>query len=141
MTGEIVKTGIHEINHEMYNIYYYHSNGNISLKTPRKIINGKEIRESGKEIEFLLFGSNITIINLKQVLYLLNEKNFNKGIVEFRNGFNDLKDEDLNVEGEFENFNVIKKSKYFNTINDFSISTEEFQHSLSIKADNYDDTL
>ena len=141
MTGELIKTGIHEINHEMYNIYYYHSNGKISLKTQRKMVNGKDIRESGKEIEILLFGSNITTINLKQVLYLLNEKNFNKGIVEFRNGFNDMKDDDLNIEGEFKHFNDIKKSNYYNALDDFSISTEEFQHSLSISANNYNDAL
>ena len=76
----------------------------------------------------------ITTLNLKQVLYILNEKNFNKGIVEFRNGFLNLKDDDLNIEGEFECFNDIKNSYYYKNVNDFSISTEEFHHSIDRKS-------
>ena len=89
----------------------------------------------------LLFGKNIETISLRQVLYLLNEKNLDKGFIEFRNGFNELKEDDLIVEGEFSNFNEVKKSIYYKKINEFSISTEEFQHSIAIEAFNYDDTL
>ena len=121
MTGELVKTSIYEINFDMYNIYYYHSNGTIPLKIPRKIINGKELK-SGREIDILLFGDKIYSINIKQVLYLLNEKNYDKGIIEFRKGFKELNDEDLNINGIFSDFNRIKNSKYFNDPDNFSIS-------------------
>ena len=139
ITGELVKTGIHEINHDMYNIYFYHSNGTISLKTPRK--NHNNLRESGIEIETLLFGSRIRVINLKQILYLLNENNLNKGVIEFKNGFKFLKDEDLDVQGEFNYLNNIKNSPYFNVSHDFSISTEDFRDLLSIESKIYDDAI
>ena len=141
MTGELIKTGIHEINHDMYNIYYYHSNGTISLKTPRKIINGKDLRESGREIEILLFGDKLYSINIKQVLYLLNEKNYDKGIIEFRKGFKELNDEDLNIIGIFSDFNRIKNSKYFNDPDNFSISTSSSNELFLIDAVSDYDTL
>ena len=139
LIGEIVKTSIHEINHDMYNIYFYHSNGTISLKTPRK--NNDISRESGNEIEALLFGNRIRTINLKQILYLLNENNLNKGIIEFKNGFQLLKDEDLNVQGEFNYLNNIKNSPHINTSHEFSISTEDFLDLLSIESKICDDAI
>ena len=141
MTGELIKTGIHEINHDMYNIYYYHSNGIISLKTPRKTINGFSLRESGREIEILLFGKQVTEINIKQVLYLLNEKNYEKGIIEFKKGFNELKDSDLDIQGEFSDFNKIKNSKYFDNQDDFTISTSASNYLFSMKSISDNDTL
>jgi len=141
MTGELIKTGIHEINHDMYNIYYYHSNGIISLKTPRKTINGFSLRESGREIEILLFGKQVTEINIKQVLYLLNEKNYEKGIIDFKKGFNELKDSDLDIQGEFSDFNKIKNSKYFDNQDDFTISTSASNYLFSMKSISDNDTL
>ena len=141
MTGEIIKSGIHEINHDMYNIYYYHSNGIISLKTPRKMINNKELRESGREIETLMFGSQITSINIKQALYLLNEKNYNKGIIEFKEDFIALNDCDLYIGGEFKDFNQIKNSKFFNTPEDFSISASASNELFAIDSISDYDTL
>ena len=119
MIGELVKTGIHEINYDMYNIYYYHSNGTVPFQMPKKKIN----RESWREIEILLFGNEIISLNIKQTLYLLNEKNYEKGIIEYRKGFSELKNEDLNITGIFSDFNRIKDSKYFNEPDNFSIST------------------
>ena len=141
MTGGLVKTIIHEISHDMYNIYYYHSNGTISLKAPRKVIDGENLRETGEEIEILLFGENITSINIKQVMYLLNEQNFSKGILEFRNGFKELKSEELGIEGEFSGFNKITKFKHFNTSSNFSISTSGNNNLLSMKIDNDNDAI
>ena len=141
MTGKIMKTGYQEISHDMYNIYFYHSNGLISLKTPPKNTNGEFVSEIGKEIEVLLFGKFLKKINLKEVLYILNEKNLDKGIGEFRNDFALLNDCDLDVKGEFEYFNEIKNSSYYKDINDFTISTEEIQDLLTIEVFNDDDTL
>ena len=141
MTGEIIKSGIHEINHDMYNIYYYHSNGIISLKKPRKMINNNELRESGREIEILMFGSQLTSINIKQALYILNEKNYDKGIIEFQKGFIKLNDCDLDIKGEFADFNQIKNSQFFNTPADFSISTSASNELFTIESISDYDTL
>ena len=103
-TGLLTKTCYHEINHNMYNIYYYHSNGSIPLKTPRKLIN---LRESGRELEILLFGNIVIKLNLKQIKYILNENNLTKGIAEFNEGYKLLKNEDLDIKGEFEYFNEL----------------------------------
>ena len=141
MTGGLIKTGIHEINHDMYNIYFYHSNGIISLKTPRKTIKGNDLRESGREMELLLFGSEIYQINIKQALYLLNEKNYEKGILEFRKGFIELNDCDLDITGEFSYFSKIKKSKYFRTADYFSISTSTSNDLFLMSSISDNDTL
>ena len=141
MTGEIIKSGIHEINHDMYNIYYYHSNGIISLKTPRKMIKNKELRESGREIETIMFGSEVASINIKQALYILNENNYNKGIIDFQKGFIELNDQDLDIEGEFKDFNQIKNSQFFNSPVDFSISTSASNELFAIGAISDNDTL
>ena len=141
MTGEIIKSGIHEINHDMYNIYYYHSNGIISLKTPRKRVNNINLRESGREIEILMFGSQVTSINIKQALYILNQKNYDKGIMEFQKGFIELNDCDLDITGEFADFNQIKNSQFFNTPDDFSISTSTSNELFAIDSISDYDTL
>ena len=141
MTGELIKTGINEINHDMYNIYYYHSNGIIPFKTPRQTIKEFSLKGSLSEIEILLFGKQVTEINIKQVLYLLNEKNYEKGFMEFKNGFNELKDSDLDIQGEFSIFNKIKNSQYFNCQNDFTISTSPSNYLFTMKSISDNDTL
>ena len=65
-------------NHNFYNIFYYHENGNIPLKTSRK--DGLNFREGGREMELLLFGNILDNINIKQALYILNENNYQKNI-------------------------------------------------------------
>ena len=141
MTGEIIKSGIHEINHDMYNIYFYHSNGIISLKTPRKMIKNKELRESGREIETLMFGSEVGSINIRQAIYILNEKNYDKGIIEFQKGFIELNELDLDIKGEFEDFNQIKNSQFFNAPADFSISASASNELFAIESISDYDTL
>ena len=127
-SGAINKTNIHELNHNFYNMYYYHSNCSIPLKTPRKTILG-ELRESGREIELLLFGRIIYSLTFEQICYLLNEKNFEKGVIEFKNGFQNLNKEDLIIEGEFSYFNQIRNFECFPLI----------KSSTSILAENYDE--
>ena len=141
MTGEIIKSGIHEINHDMYNIYFYHSNGIISLKTPSKMIKNKELRESGREIETLMFGSEVGSINIRQAIYILNEKNYDKGIIEFQKGFIELNELDLDIKGEFEDFNQIKNSQFFNAPADFSISASASNELFAIESISDYDTL
>ena len=127
-SGAINMANIYELNHNFYNMYYYHSNCSIPLKTPRKMILG-ELRESGREIELLLFGKIIYSLTFEQICYLLNEKNLEKGIIEFKNGFQNLNKEDLIIEGEFSYFNQIRNFECFPLI----------KSSTSILANNYDE--
>ena len=133
-SGGITKTNFFELNHNMYNMYYYHANGLIPLKIPRK--------ESGREIEILLFGENDNSLNINQIKYLLNENNFNKGIVEFKNGFEALKEEDLIIKGEFSYFNEVIKITNFNEFKDLtSISTDNFDEFYNNKSEDNNDVL
>ena len=107
-TAGIVKTNCHELNHNFYNMFYYHENGNIPLKTPRK--EGLEIREGGREMEKILFGNILSRINIKEALYILNEDNYKKNIFQFKKDFEALysseeNKDDCKITGEFCEYN------------------------------------
>ena len=72
-----------------------------------------EKSESGKNLERLLFNRCLYRMNLAEGLYILNEKNYNKTLEKFREGFNEIKVEDLEIdkEGIFTEFNEIIKFK------------------------------
>ena len=123
-TSGIIKTNYHELNHNFYNIFYYHENGNIPLKTPRK--EGLDDREGGREMEKLLFGKILYKINIKEALYILNEKNYEKNIYEFREDFKNLyksneKKEDYLINGEFSELNLSDNNEALEKTNQFFI--------------------
>ena len=103
-SGIIIKIFLHELNHEFYNFYFYHSNGTIPLSTPRKSTIKKE-REGGIYFEILLFKQSLKNINLIQAVYILNRKNYNKPLAEFSKDFISPKENDLKIEGEFSYLN------------------------------------
>ena len=80
--GLCVKSSCHEINHEFYNLLLMHSNGQIPVETPRKQY--IEEREGGKNMERLLFDKPGGKLSLKECLYLLNEKNYEKNLQDFK---------------------------------------------------------
>ena len=122
-TTAIIKTIIHETNHNFYNYYYFSTNSSIPLKTPRK--KDISLRESERFIELLMFNQTLHRINISQSLYILNENNYNKTLNEFNEGFNLLKDDDLKIEGVFHEFNLIRGFDKFSEIDmDTMISTE-----------------
>ena len=75
-----------------------------SNDTPRKKY--VKHRDGGYDLELLLFGREIKDLTYGEALYILNEKNYYKSLEEFRKGFNELKEEDLIMEGEFKDFNI-----------------------------------
>ena len=111
--GSVVVVSSHEINHEFYNIFLKHSNGKIPLMTSRKQCIDES--EGGKNMEMLLFNQLIRKLSLMQCMYLLNEKNYEKSLIEFRDGFNALKIEDLIIDsnGVFPELNNILKIENF----------------------------
>jgi hypothetical protein len=86
---------------------FLHSNGYYPVETPRKI--RIDERESGKNLEMLLFNRRVSRITLEESMYILNEKNYEKSLEDFRTGFNELKKEDIKIDGIFSNFNEILK--------------------------------
>ena len=99
--GALVRTGNHEIGHNFTIFNYYMKNCKISIENPKK--NSLDFIEEGYYIDYALFGKILDKINIAQVLYIFNEKNYEKTYVDFQYGFNNIKQEDLIVHGAFEN--------------------------------------
>ena len=58
-------------------------------------------------MEYLLFDKILYQINLAEVLYILNEKNYDKTLIEFKIGFEKLDIKDLKIEGIFSEYNKL----------------------------------
>ena len=89
------------------------TNGKVLIETPRKKYFNEN--ESGKNMEMILFNYRIRKLSLKQCLYLLNLKNYDKSLQDFRKGFNELIREDLIFDNNslFHEFNEVLKSSNF----------------------------
>ena len=101
-----IKTNSHGMNHEFYNIFSMHSNGLI------------EKSESGKNWERLLFNRCLYRMNLAECLYILNENNYNRTLEEFREGFNEIDNNNLKIDqkGIFSEFNDFFNIKDYNLL-------------------------
>ena len=123
-TGIIIVIIFHEINQNIYSLYFDYNNNNIPLLIPRK----EEIDkgESGNFIELLLFGRIIKTLNVQESLYILNENNYDKNLSDFLIGFNQLNDNDLFGGKIYNEFNILRE--YFK--NDEKKSIFEFQNSI-----------
>ena len=146
-TASLIKVFLHELNHDFYNFYYYHSNGSVSLTTPRKK-NIKE-REGGKYFEGILFNQILKKMNLKQAIYILNENNYTKSYFDFNKGFQSLKDSDLIIQGEFSELNqeISKLFKPNQNLSEYIIQTDDDEdddpemEDISINVDIEDDVI
>ena len=104
-------------------------------------------------MENLLFNNTLKRLNLAQSLYILNERNYNKSLSEFRKGFNETKIDDLTVDidgifSEFSELNdVLKKPDFDNIIKNIIIAgdnednDESFINNCFIEAEDEDDVL
>ena len=106
INGAIVEINYHELNHNFHNYFCCLENGNEPIKTPRKI--EIEEREGGNNMERIMFGRVLNELNLRQALYILNEKNYDKPLNQFREDFIKLKDNYSECQGVFEEYSKIK---------------------------------
>ena len=60
-------------------------------------------------MEDILFGKDLNKLTLKQVLYILNEDNYQKSQNQFRIGFLHLSDKDCHCKGIFEDYSKINR--------------------------------
>jgi len=93
------------------------TNGKDPIETPRKKYFNEN--ESGNNMEMILFNYRIIKLSLKQCLYLLNLKNYEKSLQDFRKGFKELiRGEDLifDINSLFHEFNEVLKSNNFDEI-------------------------
>ena len=81
-------------------------------------------------MELALFGRVIKKLSYGEVLYILNENNYNKSLEDFKNGFIKLSEKDLIIKGQFTEFNLIDEKKL-----------KEYKNSLFIKTKTDDDSI
>ena len=90
-------------------------------------LNYLNFKEVDYNMEIALYGRIIKKFSLGEALYVLNEKNYEKSLEDFRKGFMELSDLDLIMNGEFKNSNLENKD----IIN-------KIKNSIFIKAKNED---
>ena len=94
---DIFKVGLTIVNifHEEYNairsIIFFKGNKNLLFNPKTKVGKSIESNESQFYIEDLLFGRNITSINLLECLYIMNENNYEQDIEKFRDNFKNIR--------------------------------------------------
>ena len=94
----------HELFHLMDYLTYYETNCAVSINTPRKsYYDGKN--EGGEYLELLLYDKIFKEINLEEALFILNEKNYDKSLADFKGDFKKLEAKDLKINGVFSYFN------------------------------------
>ena len=103
--SSLITINLHEANHNFHNYIFFSKNGEISLKTPRKILISE--REGGNNMEKILFGKVLNNLNLKQALYILNENNDNKSLYQFQADFLLFKENDCKCDGIFGEYSKI----------------------------------
>ena len=142
-TGCYVSIEEHEIFHLLDCLPYYENNCSISIKTPRKKnynYNGKA--EGGIYLEYLLFNREIKQLNLREILYILNEKNYEKSLIDFREGFEKLELKDLKIEGTFSKYNnyidfkYIEQYKLLNPLINVKSSMTDISYSIKYELKN-----
>jgi len=141
--SSIIKTFIHELNHNFYNIYFFHKNGTIPLTAPKK--QKIQDEEGDGYIEYLLFNQHLKKINLKQAIYILNEDNYNKSLDDFRKDFISQKKNNMNINGEFSQLNdiitdLLKNNEDLSNLILVNDSSSEFDE-IDIDANDSDDVL
>lgn len=102
--GGYVVTEEHEIFHLLDCLPYYENNCGVSRDTPRKRFYDGE-SEGGEYLELLLFDKIFKEMNLNEILFILNEDNYDKPLIQFKEDFKKLNPEDLVINGEFSYFN------------------------------------
>ena len=124
--GIIIAIEYHVFGQVINTVVSFLQNGLKLNETPRKPY--FNFREGGYYFELILFGKIIKNLTYGEALYILNENNYKKSLKEFKNGFMELSEKDLIIEGEFDKLNLNNNAKL-----------NELKNSVSIKAKNGDD--
>ena len=90
----------HEFGHGHLPLFFYLYPNSFSFDSPlvEMKLNANKIiqtKEGGKFFEYLLYGRIIYEMNLKEIIYICNTKNFSKDLETFRRDFLNLKNEDV----------------------------------------------
>jgi len=104
----LIEIEFHEFRHSISAIFSLMKNSYIIEDTPRK--KNMKINEAGYYIELALFGKVINVLSYEEALYILNIKNYEKSLEDFKKGFEQLEEKDLYINGPFNNLNIEDKS-------------------------------
>ena len=90
--------------------------------------------EAGECIEFILFGKRISSFTTKQILYFLDVNNYNKTCEKFREDFNNINAQPLNLSKEFlDMLKEINIDMDKNLINQKDVLSELFKENYILK--------
>ena len=91
-----IVNSLHEIIHAEQDIIFFKGNNKHLILSPKRIVrkdkkgNDIEIKEGGMSFEYLLFGKIVDRIDLFQCLYIMNEKNYDQNLAQFRENFQNI---------------------------------------------------
>ena len=126
--GVVVALIYHEYGHAINVVISFMENKLNSINSPRKKF--LKFKEGGYYMELALFGRVIKNLSYGEVLYILNKDNYSKSLEDFRNGFMELSQKDINIEGPFNDFNLGDE-----------ININEIKGSIFIKAKNGENSI
>lgn len=118
----------HEYRHAINVVISFMENKLNSINSPRKKF--LKFKEGGYYIEMALFGRVIQNLSYGEVLYILNKDNYSKSLEDFRNGFIELSQKDINIQGPFNDLNLGGE-----------ININEIKGAILIKAKNDDSPI
>ena len=119
--GIIIENEFHEFDHTISAVLSYLTHRESLINTPRK--KNIEFIKGVYYVELALFDKIIKTLTYEEALYILNLKNYDKTLDEFRNGFKMRKEKDLIINGPFENLNIKKDNIGNFEKNQYSISS------------------
>ena len=119
--GIIIEIEFHEFDHTISAVLSYLTHRESLINTPRK--KNIEFNKGVYYVELALFDKIIKTLTYEEALYILNLKNYDKTLDEFRNGFKMRKEKDLIINGPFENLNIKKDNIGNFEKNQYSISS------------------
>ena len=91
-----IVNSLHEIIHAEQDIIFFKGNNKYLILSPTRTVrkdkkgNDIEIKEGGMSFEYLLFGKIVDRIDLFQCLYIMNEKNYDQNLAQFRENFQNI---------------------------------------------------
>ena len=120
--GFTIVNTIHEINHANQIIIFFKGNDKNLIDSPERNFEGNiSSSEGGESLEYLLFGKKINRLNLFECLYILNEKNYEQDLNQFRENFIKINDIVKKTEGKTKLIKIregIFANLYYNAIED-----------------------
>ena len=103
IVGLTIVNSIHEVNHANQSIIFFKGNDKTLIDSPERIIKDNiPVSEDGISLKFILFGDLLERLNLFECLYILNEKNYDQELDEFRENFRKIVDIVKETKGETE---------------------------------------